>query len=136
MQDASTILAARETDITHLVGELRNLLAKAGDNSFLVVNAGDPWVQFMALPQRRAFTFEAVGNEYLPKKLQLDAERSAALVALGFETPEQTGVNFSMDRSIGGDGDFDTLAALAILVLFEIYRCPIETPLTYELNLE
>lgn len=137
MENATTtILAARSADVARLASELKDLMRRAtespGDACYLTVNAGDPFVQFMADAERRTVSFEAVANDFLPRKLRLDPERFAALVALGFQTPEQTGVNFAMDRPLAVEGDFQELAALGVLVLFEIYRAPIDKPLTYD----
>jgi len=60
---ATSILASRERDVTRLASELSHLLKAAGDNSFLIVSAGAPYVQFLALPKQQAVSFEAVGTE-------------------------------------------------------------------------
>ena len=132
----TTLLAARSSDVARLTKELEDMMrrqaADPNDNCFLIVNAGVPFVQFVSGSADKNVSFEAVANEFLPPERRLDQERIAALVALGFEPPEEAGVNFLMYRDLVEDGDFADVAAMSILVLFEIYGTPLDEPLTYE----
>jgi len=132
----ASLLTARSPDVARLTKELEDLMRRQAENPdgncYLIVNAGDPYVQFVSDPEGKNVSFEAIANEFLPPERRLDQERIAALVALGFEPPEATGVNFLTYRDLVEDGDFADVAAMSILVLFEIYGTPLDEPLTYE----
>jgi hypothetical protein len=132
----TTLLAARSADVARLTNGLKDLMRRQaespGDACYLIVNAGDAFIQFMPDSQGRTVSFEAVASDFLPKNQRLDPERIAALVALGFQPPEQTGMNFAMDRPLSKEGDYQEVAALGVLVLFEIYRAPLDKALTYD----
>jgi hypothetical protein len=70
-----------------LVRSLQRLLTEGGKDDFLIVSAGDVYVQFVAFPKDKQINCEAVSNDYLPPELHLTVEKVMRLNQLGFADP-------------------------------------------------
>lgn len=117
-----------------LVRNLSRLLTEGGNENFLIVSAGDVYLQFAASPGNKEVYCEAVSNENLPADLHLTVQKVMALNQLGFEDTGDL-PNFSRNFDVSGEQDILELARLARSVLSDIYGCPAETKLKFELNL-
>jgi hypothetical protein len=131
---ALAIAERRPQDVAKIAGQLKQITAKARGDRFLIVSVGDVFVQFLALEGPDALVIEAISNAYLPAGKQLGQAETDALQGLGFELPLEENFNFSMDYAVKSDADLD-LAAVIALAALEIYRCPEDAPLSFELNL-
>jgi hypothetical protein len=104
-----------------------------GDKAFLIVYAGDYYVQFYVIPGGKRLAVEAISNAYLPAKKRIGEDTAAGLAALGFAQP-LSDANFTMDYELTGEADFTVLAVMALAALYEVYRCPQDERLSFELN--
>lgn len=136
-ENVSDILAAHDADMDAIVEQLRQVVAKPGDTTFLIVAVGDVYIQYIAGAGSKRLSVEAVSSENLPKELQLGAEAIAVLHALGFSDPDAAieGANFEMDRDAINDADIESLAVIAIVAIYAAYGCPADAKLEYELSL-
>jgi hypothetical protein len=135
--DAALALAIadrRPDDVAKIVDQLKQITAKARGDRFLIVSAGDVFVQFLALEGPDSLVIEAISNYYLPADRQLGRAEIDALQGLGFELPLEENFNFSMDYTVTGDADLALAAAIALAAL-DIYHCPEDAPLSFEINL-
>jgi hypothetical protein len=72
--------AQRWQDIKEqIVSGLRKLRTEGESGSFMIVSAGDVYVQFAGAHGSTQVECQAVGNSYLPAKRQLDASKIAEL---------------------------------------------------------
>ena len=132
--EALAILEGRPQDVAAITAQLKELIPM-GEDGFLIVQAGDYYVQFMVLKGARNLIVDAVSNNYLPAKKQLGAEAGAALVGFGFESPKIDADNFTMPYVLtGGDDNFSYLAVLALAVLYDVYHVSEDAPLSFELD--
>ena len=132
--EATAIIERHPQEIAQILEQFK-VLMKIGEDGFLIVQAGDYYVQFMVLKGARNLIVDAVSNNYLPAKKQLGAEAGAALVGFGFESPKIDADNFTMPYVLtGGDDNFSYLAVLALAVLYDVYHVSEDAPLSFELD--
>jgi hypothetical protein len=115
---AYTLENAEDAFLEHL----DRLMNEAGQDSYLIVEAGDVYVQFTPGREGKGVYCEAVSNEFLPPARQLTEEQIARLEELGFEPPNGT-PNFSRSHAAAGPEDLRDLARLMLTVLSEVYGC-------------
>lgn len=121
-------------DLKKFVKNLKQMYTKGGEDNFLVVQAGDAYLQFAGGKKADAFVWEAVSNENLPAGKKLTPDQEKALVARGFE-PEE-GLNFSQLVEIAGTKTLEQLAKDSIAIFQEVYGVAGDAALEFELNLE
>lgn len=120
------------TPMARIEAALRRITSEGGDGNFVIVTAGEYYVQFAGEPGADEVHMEAVGNEYLEGDLALDEEQERALTEMGF-TVESPG-NWTMDLPVDPD-NLRELAATAVAVLRDIYGVnPVGIELTMELG--
>jgi len=131
--EALAILEGRPQDVAAITAQLKELIPM-GEDGFLIVSIDDVYVQFMVAPGAKSLFVEAVSNDYLPAPKRIDAAAIAKLQSFGFEGSEEKGFNFSMEFELKSDTDSTVLAVLTLAVLYDVYHCPAEKPLAFELN--
>jgi hypothetical protein len=131
---ALAIAERRPQDVAKIADQLKQITAKARGDRFLIVSVGDVFVQFLALEGPDSLVVEAISNAYLPAGQQLGQAGIDALQGLGFERPLEVNFNFSMDYAVKSDADLD-LAAVIALAALDVYHCPEDAALSFELNL-
>jgi hypothetical protein len=139
-EGALDLIGEYPNEVTAIERQLRQVVAKAGDATYLVVSAGDVFVQFIAQPGEKTIAVEAVSDENLPDELKLSDEGLSLMHALGFEDPEPAEtsdrVNFFMELPATTDAEIHRLTGTAIVAIFGAYQVDGEAKLEYELSLD
>jgi hypothetical protein len=115
---------------------LRDLTHEGGPGNFLIVSAGDVYIQFAAHPGNPQLVCEAVSNDYLPEKLQLSAVAMEQLKGLGFVAGADGFNNFSRSFDIPTEEQARELSRLTLRILEEIYGVSKNAEVHLELSLE
>ena len=63
---------------------LLDLMSEGGPGNFMVVSAGDIYVQFAGSPGNTHIVCESISNEYLPKKSKMSKKDIETLQSFGF----------------------------------------------------
>ena len=118
-----------------LVNDLRKILKAGKESTFLVVSAGDVYMQFLAMPGREEIYCEAVSNEFLPGKSRLSDSAVKQLREFGFAEPSGS-PNFARVFVLAGDKDLTALARLTFLILSDIYGVAPDAELQFNLTID
>jgi len=115
---------------------LLDITREGGPGNFLVVSAGDIYVQFAGSPGNSQVVCESISNEYLPKKLKMTAESIDHLKSFGFTLGGDEIVNFSRIFEILREEQAQEVAKLAVRILREVYGLKKTTEVQIEVSLE
>jgi len=115
---------------------LLDLTREGGPGNFMVVSAGDIYVQFAGSPGNPQVLCESISNEYLPKKLQMSKTDVQKLKKLGFALGGDKIQNFSRTYEITNEDQARELAEATLRILKEIYGLQPAAELQIELSLE
>ena len=115
---------------------LLDITREGGPGNFLVVSAGDIYVQFAGSPGNSQVVCESISNEYLPKKLKITAESIDHLKSFGFTLGGDEIVNFSRTFEILREEQAQEVAKLAVRILREVYGLKKTTEVQIEVSLE
>ncbi len=115
---------------------LLDITREGGPGNFLVVSAGDIYVQFAGSPGNSQVVCESISNEYLPKKLKITAESIDHLKSFGFTLGGAEIVNFSRTFEILREEQAQEVAKLAMRILREVYGLKKTTEVQIEVSLE
>ena len=113
---------------------LRSLIAEGGRGNFAIVSAGGAYLQFAAARGDTSILCEAVSNEYLPERQHLGLDQINDLKWRGFDVSE--GANFSRRFELAGLQETAKLAAMAVEILEQVYKCGGSAAVEIELVLE
>jgi type III secretion system-like peptide-binding chaperone len=114
---------------------LQELTAAGGDSNFMIISAGDFYVQFSGSRGSSQVHGEAVSNDYLKSKHRLPPEKIDELEKLHFDLVDSPG-NFTRDFEVANSDQASDVARLALDILEKIYGCPRTSPIEIELTLE
>ncbi len=121
------------------ISSLRKLIFEDGTYKFLIVSAKELkeiYVQFFSPGKHDpALECEAVSNEFLPEKLRLNENKISLLKELGFKEPKDSS-NFSMEFDVSSETAIRNVARVALRIFREIYDCPSQLELQFELSIE
>ena len=114
---------------------LRKLTTEGGDHNFMIVSAGDVYVQFAGTRGSTQLDGEAVSNAYLPPRLQLSSDQVAELERLDFDI-DDSDENFSRKFDVSDEPKARDLAQLTLKILATVYGCVRDSKLGIQLKLE
>lgn|ERR1035437_1905500 len=118
-----------------LVLEALQQVVREKVGSFLIVESGDYYVQF--LTSAETLYLEVVGNTFLPERLRLDRDKEARLVALGFRRPRSDHPNFDREyASSEATSQLRSLATLAVKVMADVFEVSQNARLQIQVNRE
>jgi type III secretion system-like peptide-binding chaperone len=115
---------------------LLDLTREGGPGNYMVVSAGDIYVQFAGSPGNREIVCESISNEYLPDELKVPAKGIKKLKSLGFTLTGDQIENFSRTYEIRTQKQARELAALTVQILEEVYGVPRSAEVHIEISLE
>jgi hypothetical protein len=115
---------------------LLDLMSEGGPGNFMVVSAGDIYVQFAGSPGNSHILCESISNEYLPKKSKMSKKDIEALKGFGFVLGGDQIENFSRSYEIPTEAQARELADLTVRILREVYGVAPDGDLQIELSLE
>lgn len=98
-------------------------LSECGDGSFLIVEAGDYYVQFiMSHPDDGILYCEAISDCFLPPDAQLEKRSADLLESLGFDEPKDDKSNYSQAFELtDAEHQLPSIAALVVKILADVY---------------
>jgi len=114
-----------------IAAALQRITREGGDGNFLIVSAGDYYVQFYGEPGERTIGCEAVSNTYLSGKRELRLDQINELKGRGFVLDG----NFSRQYNLDEVDEYQ-LAQMTVGILQRVYGVPADTLVQIELNLE
>ena len=112
----SVLLAEAEAEVAKRLEEL------ATDGGFIIVSAGDYYVQYRSQDEVPTLRSEAVSNAFLPAERQLDVAQTKELEGRGF-TLCLDSKNFFRECSVHGPDDARKEARLTLEILQHVYGC-------------
>lgn len=112
------------------------LMSEGGPGNFMVLSAGDIYVQFAGSPGNPHILCESISNEYLPKKSKMSKKGVAMLKSLGFVLGGDQIENFSRTYEIPTENQARELADVAVRILREVYGVEPDGDVQIELSLE
>jgi len=115
---------------------LLDLMSEGGPGNFMVVSAGDIYVQFAGSPGNPNILCESISNEYLPKRSKMPKKGVKTLKSLGFVLGGDQIENFSRTYEIPTEDQAREVATLAVRILGEIYGVAPDGDVQVELSLE
>jgi len=115
---------------------LLDLTREGGPGNFMVVSAGDVYVQFAGSPGNTQVLCEAIANEYLPEKLKIKPRALKKLKDLGFVLAGDQIQNFSRTYEILNEEQARELAEATTQILEKVYRVALAAEVQIELSLE
>ena len=115
---------------------LLDLTREGGPGNFMVVSAGDVYVQFAGSPGNPQLVCECIASEYLPPKLKIPAKGVKKLKTLGFVLGGGEIKNFSNTFPMSTEDEARELAQLTARILDEVYGVPLTADVQVELSLE
>ncbi len=110
---------------------LQRMTREGGDGNFVIVSAGDYYVQFYGQPGDRTVGCEAVSNAYLSGKRELRLDQINELKRRGFVLDGNFLREFNLD-----DSDEYQLAQMTVELLQRVYEVAADAMVRVELNLE
>jgi hypothetical protein len=127
-------MADWDAAMEQIATDLWRLAQEGGDGNFLIVAAGDVYVQFAGEKGKPEIDAEAVGAEYLPKP-GLQAAQVEALRELGYELDESDG-NYSRRFAMRTRDDAQAVARTGLDILQRVYGVQRGERLDLQLTLE
>ena len=115
---------------------LLDITREGGPGNFLVVSAGDIYVQFAGSPGNSQVVCESISNEYLPKKLKMSSESMDHLKSFGFALGGDEIVNFSRTFEIQREEQAKEVAEMTLRILREVYGLNKTAEVQVEVSLE
>ncbi len=115
---------------------LLDLMSEGGPGNFMVVSAGDIYVQFAGSPGNPSILCESISNEYLPKKSKMSKKDVETLKSFGFVLGGDQIENFSRSYEIPTEDQARELADLTVRILKEVYGVAAAAEVQIELSLE
>ena len=115
---------------------LLDITREGGPGNFLVVSAGDIYVQFAGSPGNPRVVCESISNEYLPKNLKVSSESIDHLKSFGFTLGGDEIQNFSHTFEILREEQAQEVAELAVRILREVYGLKKTAEVQIEVSLE
>jgi hypothetical protein len=126
LKDAEEEIYSGLLDLTH----------EGGPGNFMVISAGDIYVQFAGSPGNPQVVCESIANEYLPKKLKMSAAAVKKLKKFGFTLGGDDIKNFSHTFALSTEDEARELAELTTRILEEIYAVEPTADVQIELSLD
>ncbi len=124
--------------LDHAEGEiaaaLQRLTTGGGQGNFMIVTAGEVYVQFAAALGEKTVYCEAVSDEYLPAHRRLSLAQINELKDRGFAPG--AGGNYSSTFDLAGLEDARKLARSTVEILERVYGCSRDTQVEIKLTLE
>src|SRR5260370_42464450 len=96
-------------------------MSEGGPGNFMVVSAGDVYVQFAGSPGNPKILCESISNEYLPQKSKISKKDIEALKKLGFVLGGDQIENFSRSYEIPTEEQSRELSDVTGRILKEVY---------------
>jgi hypothetical protein len=115
---------------------LLDLTREGGPGNFMVISAGDIYVQFAGSPGNAHVVCESIANEYLPKPLKMSAAAVKKLKKFGFKLGGDDIKNFSHTFALSSEDEARKLAGLTTRILEEIYAVELTAEVQIELSIE
>ncbi len=115
---------------------LLDLMSEGGPGNFMVVSAGDVYVQFAGSPGNPKILCESISNEYLPQKSKMSKKDIETLKTLGFVLGGDQIENFSRSYEIPTEDQARELADVTVRILKEVYGVAPDGEVQIELSLE
>ena len=120
----------------HFANCLRKLVEERGQ--YLRISVGPVYMQFAPRGAKEVHC-EAVANEYLPSELRLTEDKRSRLRELGFKGGDGNVwagcPNFYRRWGVTDGATAHELARLALAILSDVYGCPKEKEILFELEL-
>lgn len=120
----------------HICSGLLKLTREGVPGDFLVVSAGEIYVQFSGSPGNPQVVCESISNKYLPTKLKAPAAVIKKLKGFGFVLSGGEIENFSQTFDLTTEKQARELAKLAVRVLNEVYGVAKKAEVVIEPSLE
>lgn len=119
------------------VYEISRQLFEGGSTNYLIISQDPYYVQFPVEKGANQIICEAVSNQNLPEKAQLDRDQIDGLSHHGFTLLEkENGGNFQRICEVSHAEHLPLLAELISDVMFTIYGCELEQSIKFESQLE
>jgi hypothetical protein len=115
---------------------LLDLMSEGGPGNFMVVSAGDVYVQFAGSPGNPKILCESISNEYLPQKSKMSKKDIETLKKLGFVLGGDQIENFSRSYEIPTEAQARELADVTVGILKDVYGVALDGEVQIELSLE
>lgn len=112
------------------------LTSEGGPGSFLVVSAGEVYVQFAGNVGNQRLRCEAISNQYLPEKQKMPPEAEDRLRHLGFSLGGEPIEVFSRTYDLPTDDYAAGIAQLTLRILTEVYGVQPASEIEVHLSLE
>jgi len=122
--------------LEQISSSLLTLTSEGGPGSFLVISAGEIYIQFAGNVGNQRLRCESISNQYLPDKLQMSAACVEKLESLGFVLGGDPIENFSRTYDLPTDDYADGLARLTARILTEVYGVAPTAEVEVHLSLE
>lgn len=119
-----------------ILSGLLDLTREGGPGNYLVVSAGEIWLQFAGSPGNPQVLCESISNEYLSDELKIPAKGLKKLKTLGFVLGGDTIRNFSRTYEVVNQKQARDLAGLTLRILEEVYGVPRSAEVHIEISLE
>ena len=114
---------------------LRDLTREGGPDNYMVVSAGEIYVQFAGHPGNSQILCESISNEYLPDQLKVPPKAIKKLERLGFVLSGDEIKNFSRTYKIANAKQARALAGLTVRIFEEVYGLTRTAELHIEVSL-
>lgn len=118
---------------------VNRITTDGGENNFLIISAGDLYMQFASSKGDAKLHAEVVSNEFLPEELMLSTAQMRQLNDIGFESPNKTEnspPNFFREYLINTEERKGHLLQDIKFTLFNILRIPEDTEFNLDVTLE
>lgn len=115
---------------------LLTLTSEGGPGSFLVVSAGEIYIQFAGNVGNQRLRCESISNQYLSDKLKMSPAAMDRLKSLGFSLGGDPIENFSRTYDLPTDDYATGLAQLTLRILTEVYGVTPTAEVEVHLSLE
>jgi len=114
---------------------LLKLTSDGGSGNFMIVSAGDIYVQYAGNRGSTQIHCEAVGNDYLSQQRRLSPEKVDELEKLRFDIQDEP-ANFVREFEVVTEEHAREVARLTLGILERIYGCARTSPVEIDLTLE
>lgn len=115
---------------------LLDLTREGGPGNYMVVSAGEIFVQFAGSPGNPQVQCESISNEYLPDDLKVPPKAIKKLETLGFVLSGEEIKNFSRNYKIANAKQARALAVQTLRILEEVYGLSRKAEVHVEISLE
>lgn len=118
----SLTLMKKSMDTTLIKTAINKIIKEGGDNNYFVIDiTRDYYIQAASSKGAAEVFCEAVSNQYLSKEVLLSTEKLEKLKQIGWNTPTEHNVNFSIEKPANDNKAIEALANFIGTTITEVY---------------